>query len=310
MSWRDTSRLADVQLSRLRVPGERRSLWLALAVALSAALAGSSCPRRSPASARVVSETVGSDELLLAIAQSGEIAALSDLAIESAYSAVAEQAKAYPRLRRHGDAEGILKYGPTLVLFANYSRAELVAQVRRAGIRTLVFDQFNTLEDAYANLRLLARELGPQAEARAESIIADRGARVEMLRARLSGVARVRVIAPSIYGQIPGADSTFQDLCDHAAADNLATSLGHLRGHAPPPEEQMLTWPIDKVVLAGNDREQALAPFRRVPPYQFMPAIQEGRVALLSPFQLSCVSQHRVDGYERLARELHPEAFR
>jgi iron complex transport system substrate-binding protein len=258
----------------------------------------------------VVSETVGSDELLLALAQPGEIVALSDLALESVYSAVADQARAYPQLRRNGDAEGILKYQPTLVLFANYSRAELVAQVRRAGIKTLVFDRYDTLDDAYANLRLLARELGQQAQARAESIIADCSARVEKLRARLSGVSRVRVIAPSVYGRIPGADSTFQDLCDHAAADNLAMSLGHLRGHAPPPEEQMLTWPIDKVVLAGNDREQALAPFRKVPPYQFMPAIQEGRVALLSPFQLSCVSHHRVDGYERLARELHPEAFR
>src|SRR5205807_9182849 len=55
------------------------------------------------------------------------------------------------------------------------------------------------------------------------------------------------LIAPSTYGVIPGNDSTFQDLCDHAGAENLAWTLGHLHGHEAPPNEQMLTWPIDRV---------------------------------------------------------------
>jgi iron complex transport system substrate-binding protein len=257
-----------------------------------------------------VSETVGSDELLLALARPEQIGALSHLALEPAYSAVAEEARGYPHLRRDGDVEGILKYKPTLVLLANYSRAELVAQVERAGVKTLFFDRYGTLDDAYANLRRLAVELGPEAMRKAESIVADGRARIESLRARLAGRSRIRVIAPSTYGLIPGADTTFQDLCDHAAADNLAASLGHLRGHEPPPEEQMLTWPVDRVVLAGDDRQQALAGFLAISPYRLMPSVREGRVALLRPYQLSCVSHHRVEGYEELARALHPEAFR
>lgn len=62
--------------------------------------------------------------------------------------------------------------------------------------------------------------------------------------------------------------------------------------------------------LAGPDIATALAPYRDLPPYAFMPAIRQRRVALLEPYMLSCVSQHRVDGYERLARELHPEVFK
>jgi iron complex transport system substrate-binding protein len=285
----------------------RRPPILALAVALSTV---ASCPQRPSNSVRMVSQTVGSDELLLALAEPEQIAALSHRALEPAFSAVADQAKAYPHLKSDGDTESILKYKPTLVLFANYSRAELVTQIRRAGVKTLMFDSYDSLDDAYANLRSLARELGPKAQARADSIIADGRARVEALRKRLSGIAPVRVIAPSVFGMIPGAGTTFQDLCDHAGADNLAASLGHLRGHAPPPEEQMLTWPIDRVVLAGDDRNSVLARFREQPPYQFLPAIKEGRAALLLPYQMSCVSHHRVEAYERLARELHPEAFR
>jgi iron complex transport system substrate-binding protein len=281
----------------------------ALLAALLVCFSACSRPPEQSSAMRVVSQTVGSDELLLALARPEQIAALSRLAIEPAYSAVAEQASAYPRLNREDSVESILKHRPTLVLFANYSRVELVTQVQRAGIRTIIFDRYNTLDDAYANLRRLAVALGPEAQARALRIEAEGRARVQALAARLAGRPLVRVIAPSIYGLIPGASSTFQDLCDHAGADNLAASLGHLRGHAMPPEEQMLTWPIDRVVLAGRDRREVLAELGELSPYRFMPAIQEGRAALLRPHQLGCISHRRVEGYEQLARELHPEAF-
>jgi iron complex transport system substrate-binding protein len=171
----------------------------------------------------------------------------------------------------------------------------------------LIFDRYHTLEDAYANLRSLAHELG--AQTRAESLIASCEARVAELRGRLQGVKPVRVLSPSSYGLIPGADTTFQDLCDHAVAENLAATLGGLTGHVPPPSEKLLTWPVEVVVLGGTDLASALAAFVKLPPYQFMPAIREKRVALLQPYMLSCVSHRRIDGYEMLARALHPEAF-
>jgi iron complex transport system substrate-binding protein len=276
----------------------------ALGVTLAAWKVGAAEP------VRVVSQTVGTDELLLALAEPGQIAALSHLSREPAFCAVTEQAKAYPQLNRHGDVEGILKFHPTLVLCADYTRSEVVTQLRRTGSRVLIIERYHTLPDAFANLRLLARELGPAAEARAERIVAEGEARVRTLRERLRGVKLVRVLAPSTYGMIPGYDSTFQDLCDHAAADNLAASIGKLRGHAASPNEQLLAWPIDRVVVGGTDLESALAPYRRLTPYQFMAAVREGRAVLLKPWMLSCVTHHRLDGYEQLARALHPEAFR
>jgi iron complex transport system substrate-binding protein len=282
---------------------------------LSAALLGALCgppglaAAPAPAAAvRIVSQTVGSDEMLLALARPEQIAALSELAGDPDFSAVSEQSRGYPELVPNGDAESVLKFQPTLVLCADYSRAELVAQLKRAGVRVLIFDHYVTLEDAYGNLRTLARELG--AEARAEELIARCRERMNELHRRLQGARPVRVIAPSIYGLVPGADTTFQDLCDSAGAINLASSLGHLRGNAPPPSEQMLTWPVDCVVLGGTNLAEALSPFQHLSPYEFMGAVRAGRAVLLRPYLLSCVSFYRVDGYEELARALHPEAFR
>jgi iron complex transport system substrate-binding protein len=267
-------------------------------------------PLPTGAPVRVVSQTVGTDELLLALAEPEQIAALSHLSRESAYSAVTAEAARYPQVENLCDVEGVLKFRPTLVLFTHYSRTELVTQVRRAGVRVLVLDRYKTLDDAYENLRLLARELGPETEKRAEKLIADCQARVEALAKRLQGAPKVRVIAPSTYGMIPGDESTFQDMCDHAAAENLAATLGGLHGHEPPPNESMIAWPVDRVVVAGENLERALAPFTNLPPYQYMPAVREKRAVVLPEYQLSCVTHHRIEGYETLARALHPELFR
>ena len=264
----------------------------------------------APALIRVVSQTVGSDELLLALAEPSQVAALSELADNSNYSAVASQAAAFPRIPANGDAESILRHRPTLVLCADYSRTELVTQLRRAGVPVMVFDRYATLDDAFANLRRLARELGPAAEKRAEALIAEGQARVQRLKTALAGVTPKRVIAPSTYGVMAGDGTTFQDLCDYAGAINLGATLGGLHGHVPPPSESMLTWPIDAVVLSGRDLTAALAVFKKLPPYAYLPAVREGRAVRLQSYQLSSVSHYRIDGYEQLARALHPEAFR
>lgn len=256
---------------------------------------------------RVVSQTVGGDEMLLALAEPSQVAALSHISRDAAFSAVAAEAARFPHIVQ-GDAETILRFSPTLVLFADYSRAELVAQVQRAGVRVLVFERYETLDDAYANLRSVARELG--SEARCEKLIASCDERVAQLRRRLAEVKPVRVLAPSTYGLISGTKTTFHDMCEHAAAENLGATLGHLTGYAPPPTEQMLTWPVDIVIVGGTNLDEALAPFRSLPPYQFLPAVKSGRAVLIRPHLLSCVSHHRIDGYEELARALHPEAFR
>jgi iron complex transport system substrate-binding protein len=257
---------------------------------------------------RVVSQTVGTDELLLAVASPEQIVALSHIAREKEYSAVADEAVNYAQIGR-GDAETILKFRPDLVLVADYSRGELVSQLERAGVELMRFDQYATMDDALHNLRRLARRLGPDAEKRAADVIADVEQRLTILASRLEGVRPVKVIAPSTYGIISGEGTTFQDLCNHAAAENLAMTVGELTGHADIPRERMLTWPVERVVLAGFDLEQTIEPFLTLIPFRFMAAVKERRVALIEPYMFGSVTHYRLDGYEQLARQLHPERF-
>jgi iron complex transport system substrate-binding protein len=258
---------------------------------------------------RIVSQTVGTDEILLSVADTDEVAALSHLATNREFSAIADQAAAFQRLRGNADAEEILAHRPTLVLFADYSRIDLRTQVQRSGVRILVFDRYATLQQSYDNLRLLAQEMGAHTSEKAEQVIAASERRVALLKLRLTGVRPKRVIAPSTYGLLPGDETTFQDICDHAGAENLGSTLGHLSGHAPQPTEDMLEWPIEQVVVAGENAEAALKPLREVAPYRYLDAVKQGRAALLDPWHMSCVSHLRIEAYEQLARALHPERF-
>ncbi|HJW09177.1 MAG TPA: ABC transporter substrate-binding protein [Holophagaceae bacterium] len=277
----------------------RRTLILGCILALAPVL-GAGAPAR-----HVVSQTVGSDELLMALAKPGQIAALSTLSREPEYCADAEQARNHPRLDG-SDAESVLKFHPDLVLMASYSRQETVVQLRKAGVAVLVFDHFDSLDEVYANLRSLGDALGTRD--RAEALIARCEARVAALRQRLAGVAPTRVLAPSSYGFIAGRHTTFQDLCEHAGAVNVAAEAG-LDGHAPIPSESVLTWKVDLLVMDGPDREAALAHVRQIAPFKFLDAAKAGRCVLLPSALMASVSHHRIEGYEALAKALHPERF-
>ena len=91
----------------------RRGFFLFL---LLPALLWAGAPRR------VVSQTVGTDDLLMAIAEPSQIAALSHLARDERYSPRARDAGRFPCLT-NGEAEDILRFRPDLVLVASYTQA-------------------------------------------------------------------------------------------------------------------------------------------------------------------------------------------
>ena len=129
-----------------------------IAFVLSVTLWGQGIPQR------IVSQTVGTDEMLIDLVEPHRIAALSFLSTDPAYSDVAQEARAFPQLK-NGSAEQIIKFKPDLVLFSSYSRPELVEQVRRTGIPILIFDRFDSLDDVYRNLRMLGKILHREAQA-------------------------------------------------------------------------------------------------------------------------------------------------
>jgi iron complex transport system substrate-binding protein len=248
---------------------------------------------------------VGTDELLLALADPGQIAALSHIARDAHFSPVAAEAKRYPAIK-DSDAESVLSFRPDLVLAASFTRPETLTLLRRSGVRLVVMDRFESLADVYASLRVLGRELGQ--EPRAEALIQQCQGRVAALALRLQGVRPLRVLSAGSYPFTSGAGTTFQDLCDHAGALNVAAEAG-LKGHAPTPSEKLLTWRVD-VLIASGEEEGIRARLNDIPHYRALPALKAGRVVVIPGPMMSSLSHHRIDAYETLARALHPDRFK
>ena len=254
---------------------------------------------------RVVSQTVGTDDLLMALADPGQNAALSHLARDPRYSPWAGEARRWPCLR-NGEAEDVLRLRPDLVLVASYTQAETIALLRRAKVPVLLVDRFESLEDLYANARRIGQALGRSAQA--EQVIRQWQGRVAALAGRLKGLRPVRVLAVGFYPFTAGSGTTFQDICAHAGALNVAAEQG-LKGHAPTPGERVLTWQVDALVAPWEPGMDLQARLRDLPPYKFMQAFRQGRVVALPGALMASTSQARLDAYEWLARALHPEVF-
>lgn len=255
---------------------------------------------------RIVSQTVGTDDLVLALADPSQIAALSHLGQDERYAPSFLEARNYPALR-NSSAEDILRFKPDLVIATSYSPVESLMLLRRAGVKVFVVERFEKLEDIFQNLRGLG-EILERAE-KAEAIIQSCRARVREIERRLQGVKPVRVMAAGVYPFASGADTTFQDLCAHVGALNVAAEAG-LVGHVPMPTEKALTWRPEVLIGPHEKGGDLLAQLRGLSPYKFMPALKQGRVLPMSAALLSCTSHRRVEAYEWLARALHPERFR
>lgn len=272
---------------------------LAALLLCAAALLAAAPPRR------VVSQAVGTDDLLLALAEPSQIAALSHLGHDARYAPRVDEARRFPALKGSG-AEEILRFRPDLVLVTDFSPPESVTLLQRAGVRTHMVRRYERLEDVYAALRELGAVLGrgPQAEA----LVRDCEARVKALAQRLRGVAPIRVMAAGVYPYASGAQTTFQDLCDHAGALNAAAEAG-LKGIVPMPAEQALTWRVDVLVGPAEPGQDLLKELRALSPYRYMPALKKGRLVTLPGALFAATSHHRIEAYEQLARALHPERF-
>ena len=252
---------------------------------------------------RVVSQTVGTDQLLVALAEPGQIAGLSHLARDPRFTPDVRLNAGFPCLR-NGSAEDVLRLRPDLVLVASYTAPEVLAVLRRARINLVLLDRFESLEDLYLSARRIGAALGRQAKA--EQLVAGWQARVAELQRRLQGVKPVRVLSVGVYPFTAGAGTTFQDICDHAGGLNVAAEQG-LRGHQPTPSERIITWQVDALVV--GQEPGILERLRTLVPYKYMEVLRKGRVVVLPEALLSATSQARLEAYEVMARALHPERF-
>ena len=256
---------------------------------------------------RIVSQTLGSDEILLALCDPARIVAISSLASNPKYSLVIEEAKGIPAQTDKG-AEQIIQLKPDLIFVASYNRAETVELLKAAGAPVFRFANFDTLDDIKSNVRTLGQAIGE--DDRAAALVREMEDRIKAVQARLPKRERpLRVMSYSPGGFTAGATTLFDEMIKAVGAINVSAEQG-LKNFPKISAEQVLEWQPDFIVLGADQRQFDETRNRLLanPAVAATNAARAGRIVTIDNRYYLTVSHHIARTIELLADGLYGQA--
>lgn len=200
--------------------------------------ASPAAPAKAPAlPQRIVSINLCADQLVLALADRGQIAGLTKNATDIEMSGEAEKAHGIPLLSN--SAEQILAIEPDLIVGMPASRSAALRALPEQSYPLLDLDTANTLDEIYASIRQTAVAVGHPA--RGDALIA----RMQGELAGLSKPGKGRVAAYyQRRGYMTGTGTLIDELMARVGLVNLAGKLGK------PPLSQLS---LEEMVAARPD---------------------------------------------------------
>lgn len=261
-------------------------------------------PRRPQ---RIVSHTVGTDEILLALGVQERLSGIHKLSLEPRYSNVAKEAAPLAD-RIVGSAESVIARNPDLVFAAFYSQKETLDQIRAASQATLVrLTRFDTLDDVRHNIRLVGQAIGE--DLRADELVKAMDQRIAAIVNRLPkdrpGPA---VLSFEATGSTAGSGTIFDDVCKTLRLRNLASAHG-IQGWGRIGTEQAAGWRPDLLLRGGEPGEEETTRQQLETDPVISGALRDrkGRVVIVPQPVFYAVSQHIATLVELLAREAYPD---
>ncbi|HZP38765.1 MAG TPA: cobalamin-binding protein [Methylomirabilota bacterium] len=203
--------------------------------------------------------------------------------------------------------EGMVSLKPDLVIATSAgNRQETFDQLDRLQIPLYVVDPI-TVADVLDLMGRLGR-LADRAEA-ADRTVADLRERIRRVTARLEGRPRPRVLYvlwpdPLI---VPGRDALVSELIGLAGGQSVTIDGGE--GYPRYSLEAALARKPDVIVLASHSPERTPLSRDKWERFRQVPAIAAGRLYTIDGDLTHRYGPRIVDGLERLARLIHPEAF-
>ncbi|MFN2455912.1 MAG: ABC transporter substrate-binding protein [Pyrinomonadaceae bacterium] len=254
---------------------------------------------------RIASQTLGTDEILLAICAPERLVAFSKFARDPKYSNVVDEAQrlSAPSVQ---NAEDILQLRPDLIFVASYSLAETVEQLKSAGAPVFRFADFNRIEDIKRNIRIIGYATGD--DDRAEALVKRMDKELAAIRARIPANAKPpRVMSYGSGGYTAGANTLFDDIVRAAGAINVTAENG-IDGFKKISAEQVAAWQPDFIVAGADDNtnEDVKKQLLANPAIASTGAAREGHVVTMDTRYFLTVSHHIVRAVESLANDLYP----
>lgn len=257
---------------------------------------------------RIVSLTLGTDEILFSLVDPKRIAAVTYLAADPGISHVAEAAKRVPNKIR-ANLEQVVALQPDLVFVAAYTSMDVVKQLNDARLPVVKLELFSSIEGIKRNILTVGRAVGETR--RAEEIVAEMDRKLKAIAERAAAAPRrPGVLFYTPTGVVAGKETTFDEMTTLIGARNQASEAG-LVGHQKMSVEQLIRLDPEIVIVSEWNPEEAdfYQKLMAHPELGHLSAVRERRVYAIPEKYLSTVSHYIVDGIERMTRMIHPEWF-
>jgi iron complex transport system substrate-binding protein len=271
------------------------------------AASGDDSQAASPAPRRIVSIVPAVTEMLFAIGAGPNVVAVSS------FDTWPVEATKLPKVGAllDPDVEQVIRLRPDLVVVYG-TESELRAKLARAGIRTFPY-VMGGLDNLTKTMRELGKVVGRAADA--EKAAAGIEARFDAIRRRVAGLSRPRTLL--VFGREPGAlraiDASggvgfLADIVTMAGGDNVFAS--QRREAVRVGTEEILAARPEVIIdlhygraLSPEQIDRERAVWKTLPA---VPAVREGKVALLVGNEFVVPGPRLADAAEAIADVIHP----
>ena len=264
---------------------------------------------------RIVSYSISTDEILMALVEPQRIAALSRLVDDPGVSSIVEEAKQIPNRVQGNSLEGVLGFKPDLVIIPDFHPPEMLQSARELGLKVYIYKTPSDIKGVKRSIRQIAALTGEKEKG--EALVAQMEERIGRVQKRLEAVPqerRKRVIQLRSEGAFYAPDNSFGDVCRHAGVSDATLELKYPSAMAITQEKVVELnpdiifvpdWDYDGKHNPDGEKQKIL----NNPSYRGMKAVQQGKVYTISGALVLTVSQYIADAVEEVAKMSYPEAF-
>lgn len=264
---------------------------------------------------KIVSLSIGADEILIGLVAPERIAALTYWSDDSGISNICEQAKTIPRKVR-ANTEEIIALQPDLVVIPDWQPSEFIQSLREAGIPVFVYKSSKTIDEVKQSITIIAHLVGEeQAGGRLVANMEEQLTQIDEKIKQVPPDERRIVVRFSLMGGGDGKGSMFDDICRYSGVRNGAAAAG-LGANEILSKEQVVAVNPDVILLplwdytGKTDMQKFGEEIQGDPALQTVKAIFLHNLIPLPDKHLYCTSQYIVQGVRDVAKAAYPQYFK
>jgi len=264
---------------------------------------------------RIISLTLGSDEMLLGLVDTNRVLALTKYADDEGISNVSAEAAGVVERVSMDKIENIIALKPDMVILDTWADAKYVKQLRDAGITVYVFKTPSNIDEQKATILEFAHITG--AEAKGQEIVNWMDTKLKDVESKLAQLKDDEKLTVMDYGEMgsSGKGTNVDDIMTRAGLINVVARAG-MENWPTISKEKIIEFNPDIMILPSwyydkaNSLQGMIDTLKNDKSLQTVKAVSGDRLIAIPNPHISAISQYVVLAVEDLAKAAYPELFK